>query len=572
MLSNAKIYKLLSFGQLAKTEPKKLSRIVLINAFSIISLFFLLVYAVLETVNKDYVLAGILYFISFLDVINIIQLNRTQKVTFSEYFLVIIFSGLLIYLIIIGGPWELGYLWSMTIPALGLVLLGLRRGTIVSAIFLLIIIILIAPGFSFIKIDYSGGFILRFSTAYLATYLLVYSYEYLRLLNISKLDKAREEAEFETKSRDEFISRLSHQLRTSLNNITLISNLVSDSMLEEKQRDLIDTILASANNLVEAVNDIVKISTIDVRQIKESKIPFDLYSSIESILQLFSDKESRDLVINVKQDDTLTNQIIGDPVRIKQFFLNFLEKVTREEDVRLKSRINIQIVNTKETDREVTLRFNILVSRVRTDEKETMTLEEATLVPIDLDKIDLSIPNRLIELLGGALTTENIDYETLFSFNLTFQKSDIKLRKETAPEMPFAELKVAKKVSLKNASVLLVEDNIINQKIVVLNLEKIVKNIDIATNGKEALDKFGTSKYDIILMDIQMPVMDGILATKKIREIESSTNSFTPIIAITANAMSGDRETCLAVGMDDYISKPFQVGELVEKMKNLLEG
>jgi CheY-like chemotaxis protein len=572
MLSNGKIFKLLSFGQQAKTEPNKLSRIVLINAFSIISLLFLVVYAVLETYNKDYILAGILSFVSFLDVINIIYLNRNQKVAFSEYFLVTIFSGLLIYLIIVGGPWELGYLWSMTIPALGLILLGLRRGTIVSAIFLVIIIILIAPGFSFIKIDYSGGFILRFSTAFLATYLLVYSYEYLRLLNISALNKAREEAEFETKSRDEFISRLSHQLRTSLNNITLISNLVSESMLEEKQRDLIDTILASANNLVEAVNDIVKISTIDVRQIKESRITFDLYSSIESILQLFSDKESRDLVINVKQDDTLTNQIIGDPVRIKQFFLNFLEKVTREEDVRLKSRINIQIVNTKETDREVTLRFNILVSRVRTDTKETMTLEEATFVPIDLDKIDLSIPNRLIQLLGGALTTENFDYETLFSFNLTFQKSNIRLRKEAVPEMPFAELKIAKKVSLKNASVLLVEDNFINQKIVVLNLEKIVKNIDIATNGKEALDKFGTSKYDIILMDIQMPVMDGILATKKIREIESSTNSFTPIIAITANAMSGDRETCLAVGMDDYISKPFQVGELVEKMKTLLEG
>lgn len=571
MLSNGKIFKLLSFGQQAKTEPKKLSRIVLINAFSIISLFFLLVYAVLETFNKDYLLAGILYFVSFLDFINIIHLNRTHKVTFSEYFLVVLFSGLLIYMVIEGGPLEVGYLWSMTVPALYLILLGLKRGTIASAIFLIIIIILITPGFSFVKINYTGGFILRFSTAYLATYFLVYAYEYIRLLNISKLDKAREEAEFETKSRDEFISRLSHQLRTSLNNITLISNLVSESMLEEKQRDLIDTILASANNLVEAVNDIVKISTIDVRQIKESKIPFDLYSSIESILQLFSDKESRDLVINVKQDDTLTNQIIGDPVRIKQFFLNFLEKVTREEDVRLKSRINIQILNTKETDREVTLRFNILVSRVRTDEKETLTPEEVSLVPIELDKIDLSIPNRLIQLLGGELTTENFDYETLFSFNLAFQKSGIKLRKEAVPEMPFPELKVVKKVSLKDASVLLVEDNFINQKIVVLNLEKIVKNIDIATNGKEALDKFGTSKYDIILMDIQMPVMDGILATKKIREIESSTNSFTPIIAITANAMSGDRETCLAVGMDDYISKPFQVGELVEKMKSLLE-
>jgi len=572
MLSSDKIFKLLTFGQRSKTEPKNLSRIILINAISVISLFFLLTYAILETVNKEYTIASVLYLVSLLGIINLIILSRTRKVVFSEYFIIIVCSALLLYLFLIGDPWKVGYLWSLLIPALSLVLLGLRRGTLISAIYLAIVIILIAPGFSFLKNQFSPGFVLRFITAYIATYLIVYSYEYLRLLNISKLDKAREEAEFETKSRDEFISRLSHQLRTSLNNITLISDLVSEQMVEARQRDLIDTILASANNLVEAVNDIVKISTIDVRQIKESKVHFDLYSSIESIHQLFSDKEGRDLVITIKQDETLTNQVIGDPVRIKQFFLNFLEKVTREEDVRLRSRINIQILNTKETDREVTLRFNILVSRIRTDRKNDMSPEEAAFIPIDIDKIDLSIPNRLIQLLGGTLTSEKFDYETLFSFDLTFQKSDIKLRKEAGPELPFAELKAARKVLLKDANVLLVEDNIINQKIVVLNLEKIVKNIDIAINGKDALDKFGTSKYDIILMDVQMPVMDGIIATKKIREIESSTNSFTPIIAITANAMSGDRETCLAVGMDDYISKPFQVGELVEKMTNLLVG
>jgi CheY-like chemotaxis protein len=572
MSSAGKIFKLLTFGKQSKTEPKKLNKIVLINALSLISLLFLPVYAIIELINKNYTLSGILALVTVLNVISLIHLNRTHKPTFSEYFLVTIFSGLMIYLIIEGGPLELGYLWSILVPAFSLVLLGLKRGTIASAIFLGVILILIIPNFSFVKADYSNGFILRFSTVFLATYLLVYTYEYLRLLNLSVLDKAREEAEFETKSRDEFISRLSHQLRTSLNNITLISNLVSDTMVDEKQRDLIDTILASSNNLVDAVNDIVKISTIDVRQIKESKVSFDLYSSIESILQLFSDKESKNLIISVKQDNTLTNQVIGDPVRIKQFFLNFLEKVTREENIRLKSRINIQILNNKETDREVTLRFNILVSRVSTDSQKTSASEEDSFVPIDLSKIDLSIPDRLIQLLGGILTIESFDYETLFTFNLTFQKSEIKIRKEAVPDTSFAELKVAKKVSLKNANVLLVEDNIINQKIVVLNLEKVVKNIDIATNGKEALDKFGTSKYDIILMDIQMPVMDGILATKKIREIESSTNSFTPIIAITANAMSGDRETCLAVGMDDYISKPFQVGELVEKMKSLLSG
>jgi CheY-like chemotaxis protein len=117
-----------------------------------------------------------------------------------------------------------------------------------------------------------------------------------------------------------------------------------------------------------------------------------------------------------------------------------------------------------------------------------------------------------------------------------------------------------------------VEDNLINQKIVQLSLKEKVKNLDIANNGKEALDKFDKSRYDIILMDIQMPVMDGILATKKIREIEASTSSQTPIIAITANALSGDREKCLAVGMDDYIAKPFQVDVLLYKMKNLLQS
>ena len=125
-------------------------------------------------------------------------------------------------------------------------------------------------------------------------------------------------------------------------------------------------------------------------------------------------------------------------------------------------------------------------------------------------------------------------------------------------------------ISLNEANILLVEDNLINQKIVILSIQKLVKNIDIANNGKEALDKFGTSKYDIILMDIQMPVMDGIIATKKIREIESSTNQHTPIVAITANALAGDKENCLAAGMNDYISKPFQPEVLVNKMKNLL--
>jgi len=573
MFSSEKIFKLFSFGLYGRIESRKLNRIILINAFSLISLLFLLFYAVLEVFNGNFVLSGILFAISLLNLFNIFYLFRTQNTVFSEYFLVTIFSILMFYLIIEGGPWELGYLWSLTFPAFSLVLLGLKRGSLASVIFLGIMMILMIPGFSFVKIDYYSGFILRIGTAFAAIFLLVYSYEYLRLLNIKYLDKALENAADETRQRDEFIARLSYQLRTSLNNITLISNLVSESMLDSKQRDLIDTILASANNLVDAINDIVQASGIDVREFKESRTHFDLYSSIDSILQLFSNKESDRLIIHVKKDETLTNQIIGDPVRIKQFFLSLIEKITRDDEDHSKSKIDINIINKKETEKEVTIRFNILVSRLKTDISDIPSTDDSALLPLDPKTIDLTVPSRLIELLGGVLVTEMYDHETKFSFDLVFQKSDKKIRKEAVTESPFIDLQPPKKkISLKDANVLLVEDNLINQKIVVLNLEKLVRNIDIAVNGKEALDKFGTSKYDIILMDIQMPVMDGILATKKIREIESSTNTFTPILAITANAMSGDRETCLAVGMNDYISKPFQVGELVEKMKNLLPG
>ncbi len=152
------------------------------------------------------------------------------------------------------------------------------------------------------------------------------------------------------------------------------------------------------------------------------------------------------------------------------------------------------------------------------------------------------------------------------------KKGSIGIQKPESEKETAQLMQVKVRVELKNANILLVEDNAINQKIIILSLKNMVKNIDIANNGKDALDKFGTSKYDLILMDIQMPVINGIVATKKIRELEATSNTQTPIIAITANALSGDKETCLAAGMNDYISKPFQVEVLVNKMKALLEN
>ncbi len=123
---------------------------------------------------------------------------------------------------------------------------------------------------------------------------------------------------------------------------------------------------------------------------------------------------------------------------------------------------------------------------------------------------------------------------------------------------------------LKDINILLVEDNLINQKITLLTLKPLVNSIDTASNGKEAIEKLSTAGYDIVLMDIVMPVMNGILAAEKIRELEAGSDTHVPIIAITANAMIGDREKCLSAGIDEYLSKPFQPAVLIEKIKQLL--
>ena len=564
MINQEKLFKFFSFGLSEKTNPKLQARILMTNTFSALGIFFFLTFAIIDVFNQVYWLSWMLFGASVLTALNIIFLTRTLNIKFSIPFLLGLMALLLLAVLITGGADGTGYLWGLTFPVMALILLGLRRGSISSIIYLIILIVLFIGRFEFMATDYSVTFVIRYISTYLGIHILVYTFEYLRIRSFKQMDRKLEEANFEMRSRDEFISKLSHQLRTSLNNITLVSNLVSKSKLNDQQRDLIDTILASSNNLVEAINNIVKVSNIDIHTEQQTLIPFDLPAAIENILQLFPASDYENIELETNFDATLTNQVLGDPIRIKQLFLNLIENLLKQNKPSLDTLINIQVINKLETETHLELRFEIRASHKTTD-----LGSPATQSPISLDSMDLSIPKRLVEILGGEIETESTGTFSLFRFNLKYEKSELTLkRKGTTSQLE--ELMAGKRVLLKEARILLVEDNVINQKIVVLSLEKLIRNIDIASNGKEALDKFGLSNYDLILMDIQMPVMDGFLATKKIREIEASTGSFTPIIAITANAMSGDREACLAAGMDDYISKPFQVDLLIEKMKNLL--
>ncbi len=497
-------------------------------------------------------------------------------------------------LIIVAG---LGFLFSLSTQSGGLVssliialfplmaiqISGYNRGATISILFLLLSAIVL---FLTVEELASTSIVskLIFILAYILILLFAYLLEIVKIRAIQDSEKQLLEHKSQLKLKEEFIANLSHQIRTPLNNIMVISSILETTNVDERQRDMLDTIQASTNNLVTVVNSMANISDIDIKERSILNIPFNLSNTISSTIRLFSTQNSSSTVFNLKVDESAPKMLSGDPVKLKQVFLNIIENILKNKSSG-KTIIDIRISKAKDGISNVELLFDIKSNSpilLPVNEKhshyitnETSYSSASTQIYIEL--LDLTITQKLIENNGGKLSISLTAENASFAFPYTFNKFDptdlekVEVITGTPAEKTQRE-QTYSKVDLENANILLVEDNLINQKIVVLSLKKLVKNIEIANNGKEALDKFGVSRFDLILMDIQMPIMNGIVTTKKIREIEASSNSHTPIIAITANALLGDKEECLSAGMDDYISKPFQIEVLIQKMKSLLKS
>jgi CheY-like chemotaxis protein/signal transduction histidine kinase len=510
--------------------------------------------------SNDFTTAVIFLSILVFIVFTIFIFPPAKKIEKGTFILLALFSIASVYSFWYGANFQYGWMYILFSPFFSVKLVGERKGVIYSiALFILLILGYLIPIPS-ITINKGLFFILNFFFIYLLVLLIIYILEDSKTKEIRELVEKSSDSLQELRQKNEFISDLSHQLRTSLSNIILVNNLFYNSSLDKNQKELIDTLRASTNNLLDAVNKIVDFSEPELLKIKDSFISFNLAPTLNSIVNLFSDKRQAIILLDVSSN--IQNFLIGDPIKLKQIFLNLLQSILFSNNQIIINEIRIKIYPEKETKSDLKISFNIEVSFNPIENNIENADPSAPILGSDILNT-----KKLIEYSGGVLSINHNETVDIYSFILGFQKDLTRRLEDVAEKTPIED---SKSVKLKDANILLVEDNLINQKIVILSLKSMVKNIDLASNGKEALTKFGTSKYDIILMDIQMPVMDGIIATKKIREIESSTNTQTPIIAITANALSGDRENCLAVGMNDYVSKPFQVDILIQKMKALL--
>lgn len=550
------------------------------DIFNFVLLLFIGVTLIFEIIysntNSIFVSTGVI----FLIILNFVLTKKLKAYKYSSVVFLALITFYGFYSLMNGELIEVGILITALIPIVSISLFLLKRGTIINFVILAALLIsFIIPKNDFLYANYSVKFKALFLFSYLILFLIFYLYETIRTAEYNALDKLMLNEKSENKIKTEFINKLSHQLRTPLNNIMVITNIVTNTNLDEKQKDLVDTIYASTNNLVDVVDGMVNISSLPSEQ-SELKFNFNLKKTINNTIRLYS-SQNTNLKFNIKISEDIPENFIGDPVKVKQIFLNLIETILKNK-IRDKVDINISLSRIKEYNDNyqinVVLTCDTPLHIPTTNINQYITSEKSSEEnePVDINLFDLRISKKLIKLNGGKLNVEITQKDATFNFpyNLTITKEifhDDKDDKSKSKDKSNETL-AKKKIEMKEANVLLVEDNLINQKIVVLSLKNYVKNIEIANNGKEALDKFGTSRYDMILMDIQMPIMNGITSTKKIREIEKSIGTHTPIIAITANALLGDREECISAGMDEYISKPFQIEMLLQKMNDLLNN
>jgi len=356
--------------------------------------------------------------------------------------------------------------------------------------------------------------------------------------------------------KDDVIIDFSHRIREPLNNLVIISDMLMESGLQKKQKELLETFIASTNNMVTTVNELTMQSAGNLSYEHRKALRFNLFSTIQNTIELYSlkDKANIDFILSKKEFSDF--ECFGDPIILKQIFLDLFNTIEIQSSERV-TKVAINLKKTKETGTESTVAL-----RIQTDNP---------IVLINDIGVEKSLAARFISSGKGNFSQEIGKNSTVLNIFLPYA-NPVTESKPSITSQKIEELIQKDKIhkDLKDLRILLVEDNLINQKITLLTLKPLVHSIDTASNGKEALDRFGTTSFDLILMDIQMPVMSGLVAAEKIRALESTTNSHVPIIAITANAMIGDKEKCLSAGIDDYISKPFQPAALIEKIKKII--
>ncbi|RJO66474.1 MAG: PAS domain S-box protein [Myxococcales bacterium] len=406
-----------------------------------------------------------------------------------------------------------------------------------------------------------------------------------------ELRQAKQAAESAARSKAEFLANMSHEIRTPLNGIVGMLNLLEDSDLTHRQNEFVELAKVSSESLMMVINDILDFSKIEAGKLELEAKPFDMEQEISRLLTLFSGKAAdKGIELICRFRPGAPRRVIGDALRLRQVFFNLVGNAIK---FTAKGRVLVDVrggVAPGDDRAEFTVRVSDTGIGMPQEMLPTIfdhftQVDASTTRKFGGTGLGLAITKQLIELMGGQIAASSkLDSGSTFEFTISLpiaqvvpllQEGDSELvggrpnggrtSLRDSADGAIAEIPNASAVATEGMRVLLAEDHWINQKAAKTLLEALGCRVTVAGNGQAAVEAASRERYDVILMDVQMPEMDGYAATSAIRALQLEA-ARTPIIAMTANALQGDRERCLQAGMNDYLAKPFRKEELMRML------